>query len=241
MLWFPDIRIGSDIERKIMPKLYLVPTPIGNLEDITVRAIRILKESDLIAAEDTRHSAILLRHYQVDVPVVSLHAHNEHNKVRQILERAVAEDLSVSVVTDAGTPGISDPGFLIVREAIRMGIEVETLPGASALLPALVNSGFPCERFVFEGFLPVKKGRQTRLKQLKEESRTIVFYESPHRLLKTLEEFVNTFGEDRQAVVARELTKIHEEIRRDSLSGLHSHYLKIPAKGEIVIVVAGAA
>lgn len=223
-----------------MPLISLVPTPIGNLEDITFRAVRILKEADLIAAEDTRTSGVLLKHYEIETPSISLHQHNEHRKVPEILSKIVEEDLHLAVITDAGTPGISDPGFLLVREAIREGIKIETLPGATAFVPALVNSGLPCDRFLFEGFLPVKKGRQTRLNELSEEPRTMVFYESPHRLVKTLQNFITTFGAERQVCVCRELTKIHEESVRGTLSEVVAYYEGRKIKGEIVMILAGA-
>lgn len=218
-------------------QITLVPTPIGNLEDITLRALRILREAELIAAEDTRTSARLLAHFEIKTPLTSLHAHNEHAKVKHLLDRVEKENLHLAVVSDAGTPGISDPGFLLVREAIQRGIPIETLPGATAFVPALVNSGFPCDTFVFEGFLPVKKGRQTRLNFLKEESRTLVFYESPYRILKTLEEFIPIFGEDRNICVCRELTKIHEEVVRGTIQEVLNHYKHGVIKGEFVLVL----
>ncbi len=224
-----------------MPHITLIPTPIGNLEDLTFRALRLLKEADLIAAEDTRSSGKLLKHYGVETPTTALHMHNEHQRVPTLLDKLVAEDLRLAVVTDAGTPGISDPGFLLVREAVARGITVETLPGPTAFVPALVNSGLPCDRFVFEGFLPVKKGRQTRLQQLATEPRTLVFYESPHRLGRTLRDLAEHFGGDRPACVSRELSKLYEENRRDTLAALHEHYLAKPPKGEIVLVVGGAS
>lgn len=189
--------------------LYLVPTPIGNLEDMTFRAIRILKESDLILAEDTRTSAPLLKHFGIEKKVFAHHQHNEHKAVAEII-RFLKEGQQIALISDAGTPAISDPGFLLVREAIKEGIAVQCLPGATAFVPALVNSGLPNDKFCFEGFLPVKKGRQTRMKQLAEEKRTMIFYESPHRLLKTLEEFITYFGADRQASISRELSKLYE-------------------------------
>jgi 16S rRNA (cytidine1402-2'-O)-methyltransferase len=222
-----------------MPRVTLVPTPIGNLEDITLRAIRILKEAGLIAAEDTRTSGVLLKKYEISNATTSLHTHNEHGKVSQLLDKVEKEDLHLAVITDAGTPGISDPGFLLVREARARGIPVETLPGPTAFVPALVNSGIPCDRFVFEGFLPAKKGRKTRIESLTEESRTMVFYESPHRLLRTLTDFIATFGQQRQVSVSRELTKIHEENVTGTLAEVKEHFIHGKIKGEIVIVLAG--
>ena len=221
-----------------MPKLYLVPTPIGNLEDITLRAIRVLKEVDLILAEDTRTSSKLLGRYEIVKRVAAHHQHNEHQAVSQIADRIAAGE-SVALITDAGTPGISDPGFLLARTCIERGIEVECLPGPVAFIPALVNSGLPCERFCYEGFLPVKKGRQTRLKELEEEERTMVFYESPFRLVKTLKEFSVFFGADRKASVSRELTKIYEETKRGTVTELAAYFESKTVKGEIVIVVGG--
>jgi 16S rRNA (cytidine1402-2'-O)-methyltransferase len=222
-----------------MAKLYIIPTPIGNLEDITLRAIRILKEADLILAEDTRTTAYLLKHYGIETPMKSHHLFNEHRFVPQFVERILSGE-TIAVVSDAGTPGISDPGFLIVRECIKQGVEVECLPGATAFVPALVSSGLPCDCFHFEGFLPPKKGRQTRLKILAEMPHTIVLYESPHRLVKSLEEFILYFGPERKGSVARELTKMHEEIKRGTLPEILEHYKLKPAiKGEIVIVIEG--
>ena len=221
-----------------MSKLYLVPTPIGNLGDMTFRAVEVLKNVNLILAEDTRHAAKLLNHYNIKSALQSHHMYNEHRSVEAICKRILAGE-TVALVTDAGTPGISDPGFLIVRESIRKGITVETLPGPTALIPALVNSGLPCERFCFEGFLPQKKGRNKRLSALTEENRTMVFYESPFRLVKTLEELAGTLGPEREACVSRELSKIHEENLRGTLSSLAIHYRDKAPKGEIVIVVAG--
>jgi 16S rRNA (cytidine1402-2'-O)-methyltransferase len=218
--------------------LYLVPTPIGNLKDITLRAIEVLKEVDLILAEDTRNTSHLLNHYQITKPLSPYHQHNEH-KIVQHLVRQLQEGKKMAVVTDAGTPGISDPAFLLVRECIKVGIKVECLPGATAFVPALVNSGIPTNRFVFEGFLPIKKGRQTLLKQLAEEERTMIFYESPMRLVKTLEEFSTYFGAERICSVSRELTKLFEENRRGTLSEVAAHFAEKTVKGEIVIVVAG--
>jgi len=221
-----------------MSKLYIVPTPIGNLDDITLRAIKVLKEADIILAEDTRNSSFLLRHLGIEKRAISHHMHNEHKTVAGWAQRIAAGE-SLALISDAGTPAISDPGFLLVRECIRNGIAVECLPGATAFVPALVNSGLPCERFVFEGFLPPKKGRQTRFKELAVEERTIVLYESPHKLIKTLTEMVEYFGAERQASVARELTKMFEENRRGTVAELLQHYTSHPPKGEIVIVIAG--
>ena len=217
--------------------LYLVPTPIGNLKDITLRAIEILKEVDLILAEDTRTSSHLLNHYQITKPLTPYHQHNEH-KVLQHLVSQLLEGKKMAVITDAGTPGISDPAFLLVRECIKVGIKVECLPGATAFVPALVNSGIPTNRFCFEGFLPLKKGRQTLLKQLAEEERTMIFYESPVRLVKTLEEFIQYFGEGRLCSVSRELTKMFEENKRGTLREVCDHFRDKTVKGELVIIVA---
>lgn len=221
-----------------MGKLYLVPTPIGNLEDITLRAIRTLKEVDLILAEDTRTSGKLLQHLGVTTPVQSHHMHNEHKTVEGIVNR-LKNGESIALISDAGTPAISDPGFLLTRACVESGVEVECLPGATAFVPALVNSGLPNDRFVFEGFLPVKKGRQTRLTILAEEQRTMIFYESPHKLLKTLSNFIEYFGPERQVSVSRELTKMYEETVRGSTEELLKYYTEKPPKGEIVIIVAG--
>ena len=221
-----------------MTKLLLVPTPIGNLEDITLRAIRILKEADLILAEDTRKTGILLKHFGIEKKIYSHHQHNEHKTVEQIAERIKNGEM-IALVTDAGTPGISDPGFLLVRECIRAGVKVECLPGPTALVPALINSGLPADRFCFEGFLPQKKGRQKKLQQLQEEERTMIFYESPHRLMKALVQFSAFFGTDRQASVSRELTKIYEETQRGTLEKLINYFKDKTVKGEIVIVVGG--
>ncbi|MBE8714717.1 16S rRNA (cytidine(1402)-2'-O)-methyltransferase [Sphingobacterium hungaricum] len=218
--------------------LYLVPTPIGNLEDMTFRAIRVLKESDVILAEDTRTSAPLLKHFGIDKKVFAHHQHNEHKAVTEII-KFLGEGKQVALISDAGTPAISDPGFLLVREAIKAGYEVQCLPGATAFVPALVNSGLPNDRFCFEGFLPVKKGRQTRMKLLAEEKRTMIFYESPHRVLKTLEEFITYFGEDRQASISRELSKLFEENVRGTLVELKQHFESNTLKGEFVFCVAG--
>ncbi|MET0637186.1 MAG: 16S rRNA (cytidine(1402)-2'-O)-methyltransferase [Chitinophagaceae bacterium] len=219
--------------------LFLVPTPIGNLKDITLRAIEVLKEVDLILAEDTRTSGYLLNHYQISRPLSSYHQHNEHQIVPHLVSQ-LQEGKKIAVITDAGTPAISDPAFLLVREAIKAGVKVECLPGATAFVPALVNSGIPTNRFVFEGFLPVKKGRQTILKQLAEETRTMVFYESPMRLVKTLEEFSLVFGADRQCSVSRELTKLYEENKRGTLADLVTYFTAKTVKGEIVIVLEGS-
>ncbi|MES3017528.1 MAG: 16S rRNA (cytidine(1402)-2'-O)-methyltransferase [Bacteroidota bacterium] len=219
-------------------KLYLVPTPIGNLEDMSFRAIRILKEVDLILAEDTRTSAPLLKHFGIDKKVFSHHQHNEHKSVTEII-RFLKEGKQIALISDAGTPAISDPGFLLVRETIKNDLPLECLPGATAFVPALVNSGLAADRFTFEGFLPVKKGRQTRMKELADEERTMIFYESPHRLLKTLEEFGQYFGADRQASVSRELTKMFEETVRGTLSEIKIHFETNTLKGEFVICVAG--
>lgn len=218
--------------------LYLVPTPIGNLEDMTFRAIRILKEADLILAEDTRTSAPLLKHFGIEKKVFAHHQHNEHKAVAEII-KFLKEGQQIALISDAGTPAISDPGFLLVREAIKEGLDIQCLPGATAFVPALVNSGLPNDRFCFEGFLPVKKGRQTRMKQLTEETRTMVFYESPHRILKTIDEFIQYFGADRQASISRELSKIYEETVRGTLQELKLHFENNPVKGEFVFCVAG--
>ena len=221
-----------------MAKLYIVPTPIGNLEDITLRAIRILKEVDLILAEDTRTSGKLLKHLEVQTPMQSHHMHNEHKTVPNLVNRILG-GLTVALISDAGTPAISDPGFLLSRACVENGIDVDCLPGATAFVPALVNSGLPNDRFVFEGFLPVKKGRQTRLKFLEEETRTMIFYESPHKILKTLGDFLTYFGEDRQLAVSRELTKLHEQTIRGTISQLIAHFEQVAPRGEVVVVVAG--
>ena len=221
-----------------MSKLFLVPTPIGNLEDMTFRGLRVLSEVDLILAEDTRTSGKLLKHFDITTPMQSHHMHNEHKTIDAILQK-LKSGTSIALISDAGTPAISDPGFLLVRACVEIGIQVECLPGASAFLPALVNSGLPNDKFVFEGFLPVKKGRQTRLKLLTNEARTMIFYESPHKLIKTLIDFCEYFGEDRQVSVSRELTKLYEETIRGTAKEVLDHYTIKPAKGEIVIVVAG--
>nr|WP_089377860.1 16S rRNA (cytidine(1402)-2'-O)-methyltransferase [Lutibacter flavus] len=219
-------------------KLYLVPTPIGNLEDITLRAIRVLKEVDLILAEDTRTSGKLLKHFEISTHMHSHHMHNEHKTVANIVERIKNGD-AIALISDAGTPAISDPGFLLTRACIENGIEIECLPGATAFVPALVNSGLPNDKFVFEGFLPVKKGRQTRLLFLAEETRTMIFYESPHKLLKTLTNFTEYFGEDRPISVSRELTKMYEETLRGTVADLVQHFTNKDPKGEFVVVVGG--
>lgn len=220
-------------------KLYIVPTPVGNLEDMTFRAVKVLREADLILAEDTRTSSVLLKHYDIHGRLESHHKFNEHQTSELIKER-ILEGLNVALISDAGTPGISDPGFLLVRTCAAEGIEVQTLPGATACIPAIVSSGLPCDRFCFEGFLPQKKGRQTRLQQLSSETRTMIFYESPYRLAKTLEQFSEYFGPQREASVAREISKVYEEHRRGTLLELASWYKEHEPKGEIVIIVAGA-
>jgi len=221
-----------------MSKLFVVPTPIGNLRDITYRAVEVLGSAGLILAEDTRQAAKLLSHYKINTPVLSHHMFNEHRTVEAICAR-ILSGTSIALISDAGTPGISDPGFLLVRSCIEKGIEVETLPGASAFLPALVNSGLPCERFCFEGFLPPKKGRNKRIAPLADEPRTMIFYESPYRLVRTLEDLAAILGADRRASVSRELTKIYEETVRGTLESLAAHYREHTPKGEIVIIVAG--
>ena len=218
--------------------LYIVPTPIGNLADITFRAIDILKSVDLILAEDTRTSSVLLNHYQIHKPISPYHQHNEHKIVQHLAEQLQAGK-TIALLTDAGTPGISDPAFLLVRECIKYDVKVECLPGATAFVPALVNSGLPMNNFCFEGFLPLKKGRQTFLKKMAAEERTMVFYESPMRLVKTLNDFISTFGADRQCCVSRELTKKFEENKRGSIQQVHDHFNTKPVKGEIVLVVQG--
>lgn len=223
-----------------MAKLYIVPTPIGNLSDMTYRAVEVLKNVGLILCEDTRTSQVLFRHYGIVAPKLeSHHKFNEHKTAEYISDR-IASGLDTALVSDAGMPGVSDPGFLLVRACVEKGVEVETLPGPCAFLPALVNSGFPLDRFVFEGFLPQKKGRSSRLAALKDEQRTMIFYESPYRLVKALSQMKEVFGEDRPASVSRELTKIHEETVRGTLAGLEAHFLENEPKGEIVIVVSGA-
>ena len=221
-----------------MGKLYVVPTPVGNLEDMTFRAIRILKEADLILAEDTRTSGILLKHFEIKNAMQSHHKFNEHKTVEGIIDRLKAGE-TIALISDAGTPGISDPGFLVVRECVRYGIEVQCLPGATAFVPALVASGLPNDRFCFEGFLPQKKGRMTRLNVLAEEERTMIFYESPYRLVKTLTQFIEVFGAERQVSVCREISKIHEESVRGTLQEVVAHFNAIEPRGEIVIILAG--
>ncbi len=219
-------------------RLYIVPTPIGNLADITYRAVTILNEVDFILAEDTRTSGTLLKRYEIHKPLVAHHKFNEHKSVQRIVER-LASGERAALISDAGTPGISDPGFLLTRACIQEGIEVECLPGATALIPALVNSGFPCDRFIFEGFLPIKKGRQTRIRELASEERTVIFYESPMRLAKTLLQLIPAFGEDRRCSVSRELSKMHEETVRGTLTEMAEWAGSKTLKGEIVVVIAG--
>ena len=221
-----------------MGKLYVVPTPVGNLEDMTFRAVRILKEVDLILAEDTRTSGVLLKHYEIKNAMLSHHKFNEHQTVDSVVNRLLAGE-NVALISDAGTPGISDPGFLVVRECVRKGVEVECLPGATAFVPAIVSSGLPNDKFCFEGFLPQKKGRQTRLKELATEYRSTIFYESPHRVLKTLMQFAEYFGEDREASVSREISKVHAETVRGTLKELVQHFTENEPRGEFVSVVAG--
>jgi 16S rRNA (cytidine1402-2'-O)-methyltransferase len=218
--------------------IYLIPTPIGNLEDITLRAIRLLNEVDLILAEDTRVSSKLLKHFEIDTPYQSFHMHNEHKKVQSVLNQ-LKGGKRIALISDAGTPGISDPGFLMVREALKEGVEVQCLPGPTALIPALVQSGIPCDRFIFEGFLPPKKGRQTRLEQMAQEERTLVFYESPHKLLKTLDQLRIHFGADRSLAVVREISKLYESTFRGTIEEGLQFFQSHPPKGEFVIVVAG--
>lgn len=219
--------------------LYIVPTPVGNLNDMTFRAVQVLKDADLILAEDTRTSSVLLHHYDIHGKLQSHHKFNEHQTAEMIKERILG-GLNVALISDAGTPGISDPGFLLARTCAAEGIEVQTLPGATACIPAIVSSGLPCDRFCFEGFLPVKKGRHTLLRTLAEEPRTMIFYESPYRLVKTLDQFIEHFGPERECSVAREISKIHEEHRRGTLAEVSAWYKEHEPKGEIVIVVAGA-
>ncbi|MDA0682407.1 MAG: 16S rRNA (cytidine(1402)-2'-O)-methyltransferase [Bacteroidetes bacterium] len=221
-----------------MSKLYIIPTPIGNLEDITLRAIRLLKEVNLVLAEDTRTSNKLFAKYNIETPLASFHMHNEHEVLSKYIAR-LKEGECFALISDAGTPAISDPGFLLVRECVKEGIEVDCLPGATAFVPALVNSGLPNDKFVFEGFLPVKKGRQTRLKILSDEGRTMVFYESPHRLVKTLQQFVEYFGADRKVSVSREISKMFEETIRGASAEVVLHFEHKKPKGEFVIVVEG--
>ncbi len=222
-----------------MAKLYLVPTPIGNLEDITLRALRVLKEADLILAEDTRTSSVLLRKYEIGTRMESHHKFNEHKTASAICGK-ILSGMNIALISDAGTPGISDPGFLLARTCIEAGIEVETLPGATAFVPALINSGFPCDRFCFEGFLPLKKGRQTKLRELAGEERTVIIYESPYRLVKTLGQIAEFSGPDRYVAVCREISKLHEECRRGTVSQLLEWYSGHEPKGEIVIIISGA-
>lgn len=221
-----------------MGTLYLVPTPVGNLEDITARSLRVLRECDLILAEDTRTSGNLLRHFDIHKPLLSYHKFNEHQTVTRVVERLMGGE-TIAVVSDAGTPGISDPGFLVAREAARAGVEVITLPGATAFVPALVSSGLPCDRFCFEGFLPQKKGRQTRIEALRDEPRTMIFYESPRRVVRTLQQFIEAFGGQRQCSVCREISKIHEESVRGTLEEVLAHFTGEEPRGEFVMVVAG--
>ncbi|MBR2235389.1 MAG: 16S rRNA (cytidine(1402)-2'-O)-methyltransferase [Prevotella sp.] len=218
--------------------LYIVPTPVGNMEDMTLRAIRTLKEVDVVLAEDTRTSGILLKHFDIHKPLLSHHKFNEHGTSQQVVARLLAGE-NMALVSDAGTPGISDPGFYLVREAVRAGIEVQTLPGATAFVPALVSSGLPCDRFLFEGFLPQKKGRKSRIEALRDEPRTIVLYESPYRVLKTLQQLAECFGAERQAAACREISKVHEECVRGTLGELTAHFTETEPRGEFVIVVAG--
>ena len=220
-------------------KLYIVPTPVGNLDDMTYRAVKVLKDADLILAEDTRTSSVLLKHYDIQGKLQSHHKFNEHQTGSVIKDKILA-GMNVALISDAGTPGISDPGFLLVRTCAAEGIEVQTLPGATACIPAIVSSGLPCDRFCFEGFLPVKKGRQTLLKELASESRSMIFYESPYRLVKTLGQFIEYFGAERECSVAREISKVHEEHRRGTLEEVKSWFEEHEPKGEIVIIVAGA-
>ena len=218
--------------------LYIVPTPVGNMEDMTLRAIRILKEADVVLAEDTRTSGILLKHFDIQQRLLSHHKFNEHGTTASVVERLKAGQ-NVALISDAGTPGISDPGFFLVREAAKAGVEVQTLPGPTACIPALVSSGLPCDRFCFEGFLPQKKGRQTHLESLRDEPRTMVFYESPYRLLKTLQQFADIMGDDRPVCVCREISKVHEESVRGTLAEVIAHFKASEPRGEIVIVLAG--
>ena len=220
--------------------LYIVPTPVGNMEDMTMRAIRILKEADLVLAEDTRTSGVLLQHFDIKNRLMSHHKFNEHGTTASVVDRLKAGE-TIALISDAGTPGISDPGFFLAREAAKAGITVQCLPGATAFVPAIVSSGLPCDRFCFEGFLPQKKGRQTLLQSLQTETRTMIFYESPYRLVKTLEQFAEFFGDDRQASVCREISKLHEESVRGTLAEVIAHFKQTEPSGEIVIVVAGCA
>ena len=222
----------------VMGILYIVPTPVGNMEDMTFRAVRILKEVDLVLAEDTRTSGILLKHFDIRNQLMSHHKFNEHGTSAGIVNRLLAGE-NVALISDAGTPGISDPGFFLVREAVKAGVEVQCLPGATAFVPALVSSGLPCDRFAFEGFLPQKKGRQSKIESLKDESRTMIFYESPYRVVKTLQQFAEAYGGDRQVSVCREISKIHEESVRGTLDEVIAHFKEKEPKGEIVIVLGG--
>lgn len=237
MIVLLSLSTATATKKKMPGKLYLVPTPIGNLEDITFRAIRVLKEADLVLAEDTRTSAPLLKHFDIQKKVFAHHQHNEHQSSNEII-RFLKEGKNIALISDAGTPAISDPGFYLVREAIKHDIAVECLPGATAFVPALVNSGFPTDRFCFEGFLPLKKGRQTRYKQLAEEERTIILYESPHRFMKTLDEMATYFGNERQISVSRELTKMFEETVRGNVADVKLYFEAHPVKGEFVICVS---
>lgn len=226
-------------ERESAGKLYIVPTPVGNMEDMTFRAIKVLKEADTILAEDTRTSSVLLRHFDIHTPMQSHHKYNEHKSVEAVVQRIEAGE-TIALISDAGTPGISDPGFMLSRECRRAGIEVECLPGATAFVPALIDSGLPCDRFVFEGFLPLKKGRATRLTALAEDPRTTIIYESPKRLPRTLRQLAEYFGEEREASVCREISKLHETIHNGTLSELSEYFEMNNPKGEIVIIVEGA-
>lgn len=239
MLIYIYFRIRKQ-NKQAMGILYVVPTPVGNLEDITLRAIRILKEADFVLAEDTRTSGKLLKHLEIQVPMYSHHKFNEHQTVKPLVERIQNSEHHVALISDAGTPAISDPGFLLVRECVKNGVEVQCLPGATAFVPALVSSALPSEKFVFEGFLPQKKGRQTRLNFLKDEQRTIIFYESPYRVLKTLTQLAELFGGNRQAAAVREISKIHEECVRGTLNDLVEHFTKNEPRGEFVLLVGGA-
>tara|TARA_B110000003_G_C16654068_1_gene535607 strand:- start:2400 stop:3068 length:669 start_codon:yes stop_codon:yes gene_type:complete len=221
-----------------MSKLYLIPTPIGNLEDITFRALRLLKELDIVLAEDTRTTKKLFSHYEIDTQLAAFHMHNEHKVLGKWIARLKGGE-TIALVSDAGTPAISDPGFLLVRECVKEGIEVDCLPGATAFVPALVNSGLPSEKFIFEGFLPVKKGRQTRLILLAEEERTMIFYESPHRIIKTLSQFMEYFGEERFVSVSREISKMFEETKRGTMKEVREYFEEKKPKGEFVVIVAG--
>lgn len=223
-----------------MGMLYVVPTPVGNLEDITMRAVRLLKEADFVLAEDTRTSSKLLKHLEIQVPMYSHHKFNEHKTSASLVERIRDCERHVALISDAGTPAISDPGFMLVRECVKNGVEVQCLPGATAFVPALVSSALPCDKFVFEGFLPQKKGRQTRLNFLKQEQRTIIFYESPYRVLKTLTQLAEVFGAERQAAAVREISKLHEECVRGTLAELVGHFTKNEPRGEFVLLVGGA-